>query len=135
MLKDAYPLPHQTDCLSALGDEALFNTMDLTFGFYNVPLHEDHKKFTAFTSPVGLHQYNRLPQGLCYSPASFMHMVMMIFGDQNFMNLLCYLDDLIVFAPSEAEAVKRLEMVFERLRVHNPKLALKKCHILRCSVS
>ncbi|CAL8332760.1 unnamed protein product [Merluccius merluccius] len=23
-----------------------------------------HKKFTAFTSPVGLHQYNRLPQGL-----------------------------------------------------------------------
>lgn len=133
-VKDAYPLPHQADCLAALGGNVLFSTMDLTSGFYNVPLHEDHKKFTAFASPVGLHEYNRLPQGLCNSPASFMRMMMMIFGDQNFLSLLCYLDDLMVFAPSEDEALKRLEMVFERLRTYNLKLAPKKCHFLRRSV-
>lgn len=133
-VKDAYPLPHQADCLAALGGNTLFSTMDLTSGFYNVPLHEDHKKYTAFASPVGLHEYNRLPQGLCNSPASFMRMMMMIFGDQNFMNLLCYLDDLMVFAPNEEEALTRLEIVFERLRVHNLKLAPKKCHLLRRSV-
>ncbi|KAL7876399.1 hypothetical protein AOLI_G00113620 [Acnodon oligacanthus] len=38
-LKDAHPLPHQADCLVALGGNALFSTMDLTSGFYNMPLH------------------------------------------------------------------------------------------------
>lgn len=38
-LKDAYPLPHQADCLAALGGNAFFSTMDLTSGFYNMPLH------------------------------------------------------------------------------------------------
>lgn len=59
----AFPLLHQEDCLAALAGNALFSTMDLKSGFYNIPLHEDHKKFTAFASPVGLHEYNRLPQG------------------------------------------------------------------------
>lgn len=99
-LKDAHPLPHQADCLAALGGNAFFSTMDLTSGFYNMPLHEKDRKYSAFTIPMGLYEYNRLPQGLCNSPASFMRMMTCIFGDQNFLSLLCYLDDLLVFAPS-----------------------------------
>ena len=133
-LKDAHPLPHQADCLGALGGNALFSTMDLTSGFYNMPLHEDDKKYSAFTTPTGLYEYNRLPQGLCNSPGSFMRMMTCIFGDQNYLSLLCYLDDLLVFAPDEASALERLEMVFSRLRSHNLKLAPKKCFFLRKSV-
>lgn len=132
--KDAHPLPHQADCLGALGGNALFSTMDLTSGFYNMPLHEDDKKYSAFTTPMGLYEYNRLPQGLCNSPGSFMRMMTCIFGDQNYLSLLCYLDDLLVFAPDEASALERLEMVFSRLRSHNLKLAPKKCFFLRKSV-
>lgn len=108
-LKDAHPLPHQADCLAALGGNSLFSTMDLTSGFYNMPLHEDDRKYSAFTTPMGLYEYNRLPQGLCNSPGSFMHMMTSIFGDQNFLSLLCYLDDLIVFGPDETTALTRLE--------------------------
>lgn len=133
-VKDAHPLPHQGDCLAALGGNAFFSTMDLTSGFYNVPLHESDRRFTAFTTPLGLYEYNRLPQGLCNSPASFMRMMLSIFGDLNFSSLLCYLDDLLVFAPSEEEGLRRLEDVFSRLRANNLKLAQKKCHFLRTSV-
>jgi hypothetical protein len=133
-VKDAYPLPHQADALAALGGNALFSTMDLTSGFYNVPLHPDDRKYTAFSSPFGLHEYNRLPQGLCNSPATFMRMMMSIFGDENFTSLLCYLDDLMVFAPTEEVALRRLEMVFARLKEHNLKLAPKKCFFLRRTV-
>ena len=108
--------------------------MDLTSGYYNVEVHEDDKRYTAFTSPFGLYEYNCLPQGLCNSPATFMRMMLSIFGDQNFLSLLCYLDDVLVFAPTEEVALERLEMVFERLQVHNLKLAPKKCHFLRRSV-
>ncbi|KAJ8352950.1 hypothetical protein AAFF_G00132900 [Aldrovandia affinis] len=110
-IKDAHPLPHQADCLAALGGNALFSTMDLTSGFYNVR-----------------------SMSLCNSPASFMRMMFSIFGDLNFSSLLCYLDDLLVFAPSEEEALRRLEVVFSRLRANNLKLSQKKCNFLRKSV-
>lgn len=100
-VKDAHPLPHQADCLTALGGSAFFSTMDLTLGFYNILVHEEDKKYTAFTTPMGLYEYNRMPQGLCNSPASFMRTMLSIFGDLNFSNLLCYLDDFLVFAPTE----------------------------------
>ncbi|KAG1939019.1 interleukin-1 receptor accessory protein-like 1-A [Pimephales promelas] len=132
--KDAHPLPHQADCLAALGGNCFFSTMDLTSGFYNMPLHMDDRKYSAFTTPMGLYEYNRLPQGLCNSPGSFMRMMTSIFGDQNYLSLLCYLDDLLVFAPDEETSLLRLEMVFERLRSHNLKLAPKKCFFLRRSV-
>uniref|UniRef100_A0A3B1JCD7 ribonuclease H n=1 Tax=Astyanax mexicanus TaxID=7994 RepID=A0A3B1JCD7_ASTMX len=133
-VKDAHPLPHQADVLAALGGNAFFSTMDLTAGYYNVPLHEEDKKYTAFSSPLGLHEYNRLAQGLCNSPATFMRMMLTIFGDQNFLSLLCYLDDLLVFARSEEESLQRLEMVFQRLREHNLKLSPSKCQFLRRKV-
>ena len=133
-LRDAHPLPHQADCLAALGGNSLFSTMDLTSEFYNMPLHEDDRKYSAFTTPMGLYEYNRLPQGLCNSPGSFMRMMTSIFGDQNYLSLLCYLDDILVFAPDESTALDRLQMVFSRLRAHNLKLAPRKCHFLRGSV-
>ncbi len=133
-IKDAHPLPHQADCLAALGGNLFFSSMDLTSGFYNVPLHVSDRHYTAFTTPMGLYEYNRLPQGLCNSPASFMRMMLSIFGDLNFSSLLCYLDDMLFFARSEQEALKRLEVVFSRLRTSNLKLAQKKCHFLRRSI-
>ncbi len=138
-IKDAHPLPHQSDCLAALGGNTLFSTMDLTSGFYNIPMARRGQeicpeKYTAFTTPLGLHEYNRIPQGLCNSPASFMRMRVSIFGDLNFSSLLCYLDDLLVFAPSQQEALERLEIMFSRLRQYNLKLSPKKCHLLRTSV-
>lgn len=133
-VKDAHPLPHQTDTLAALGGNVFFSTMDLTSGLYNVRLHEDNKKYTAFSSPFGLHEYNRMPQGLTNSPATFMRMMMSIFGNENFTSLLCYLDDLMVYAPSEQVALERLHMVFSRLAANNLKLAPKKYHFLRRTV-
>jgi hypothetical protein len=80
-VKDAHPLPLQADVLAVLGGNAFFSTMDLTSGYYNVPLHEEDKTYTALSSPLGLHEYNRLPQGLCNSPDTFMRMMLTIFGD------------------------------------------------------
>lgn len=133
-VRDAHPLPHQADVLAALGGNQFFSTMDLTSGYYNIPLHDDDRKYTAFSSPLGLHEYNRLPQGLCNSPATFMRMMLTIFGDQNFLSLLCYLDDILVFGRTEEESLQRLEMVFMRLKEHNLKLSPTKCHFLRRSV-
>lgn len=64
-VKDAHLLPHPADALAALGGNMFFSTMDLTSSYYNVVVHMDDKKYTAFTSPFGLYEYNRMPQGMC----------------------------------------------------------------------
>lgn len=56
--KNAHPLPHQSDSLAALGGNTYFSTMDLTSGFYSIPMCEEDKKYTAFTISLGLHEYN-----------------------------------------------------------------------------
>lgn len=82
---------------------------------------------------MGLFQNNRLLQGLCNSPGSFMRMNS-IFGNQNFLSILCYIDDLIIFGPNEQIALDHLEMEFGRLQTHGLKFAPKKCLLLRESV-
>lgn len=64
-IKDTHPLPHPADALAALGGNVFFSTMDLTSGYYNVEVHKEDRKYTAFTSPFGSYEYNRMPQGLC----------------------------------------------------------------------
>lgn len=83
---------------ATLGGNTYFSTMDLTSDLYNIPMAEEDKKYTAFTTPMGLYEYNKMPQGLYNSPASFMRLMLSIFGDLNFSSLLCYRDDLLVFA-------------------------------------
>lgn len=111
--------------------------MDLTTRYYNVPLHEEDKKYTAFPSPLGLHEYNRLSQGLCNSPSTFMKIMLSVSEcslSQNFLSLLCYLDDVLVFGESEEKSLQCLRMVFEQLKEHNLKLLPAKCNFLRSSV-
>lgn len=131
-VKDAHPLPHQADALAALGGNVFFSTMDLTSGFYNVPLYDTLKKYTAFSTPFGLRECNRMPQGLSNSPTTFIRMMLLIVRDES--SLLCYLDNFMVFAPNEQLALEHLEMVFPLLKNHKLKLPPKKCHLLKRTV-
>ncbi len=63
-----------------------------------------------------------------------MRIMTSIFGDENFLSPLCYLDDLIVLSPDKKTALDFLKIVFGRLSIYNLKLAPKKCHLMRKSV-
>lgn len=57
-VKNAHPLLHPADTLAALGVNAYFSTIDLTSGYNNVDVHLEDRKYTVFTSPFGLYEYN-----------------------------------------------------------------------------
>ncbi len=50
-----------------------------------------------------------------------MRMILSIFGDENFTILFSYLEDLMVFGPTEQITLERLEMVFSHMKNHNLK--------------
>ena len=55
--KDSYPLPRIDDTIDALAGVKWFSTLDLKSGYWQVPLDEDAKEKTAFSTGRGLWQF------------------------------------------------------------------------------
>ena len=132
--KDAYPLPRIEESLDALTGAQLFSTLDLASGYNQVPVAEKDKAKTAFCTPFGLFEFNRMPFGLCNAPGTFQRLMERIFGDQSFQSLLLYLDDIVIFSSSFDQHLQRLDLVLSRLKEHNLKLKLQKCHFFQPEV-
>ena len=126
--RDAYPLPRIEESLDALGGAKFFSTLDLASGYNQVAVAEPDRAKTAFCTPFGLYEFNRMPFGLCNAPGTFQRLMEHIFGDQSFQTLLLYLDDVVVFSGTFEQHLQRLGLVLGRLRAQNLKLNLSKCH-------
>lgn len=96
--KEAFPLPRIEESLDALTGARWFSTMDLANGYNQVPITEKDQPKTAFCTPFGLFEWNRMPIGLCNVPSTFQSLMQRIFGDQRGKSLLLYLDDIVVFS-------------------------------------
>lgn len=134
-IKDAYPLPRIEESLDALNGAAIFSTMDLQSAYYQVEIAEEDKAKTAFTTPVGLFEFNRMAFGLCNAPATYQRLMQDMFRDDIFRVLLVYLDDILVYSRSVEEHIERLEMVFRKLQEQGLKLELKKCKFFQKKVT
>ena len=132
--KDAYPLPRIDDSLDALAGSTLFSTLDLTSGYWQIPLDEDAQNKSAFVTRNGLWKWKVLPFGLTSAPATFERMMETVLRGLHWRTLLIYLDDIVVFSTSVSDHCKRLAQVFERLRSANLKLKPKKCHLFKDKV-
>ena len=132
--KDAYPLPRIDESLDALGRAQYFSAIDLASAYNQVEVHPDDRHKTAFTTPMGLYEYNRMPFGLCNAPGTFQRLMQMIFREELLQILLVYLDDIIVYSDTIADHLKRLERVFQKLREHGLKIEAEKCQFFQSRV-
>ena len=66
--KDSYPLPRIDDSLDCLGGANYFTVLDLCSGYFQIPLDETSKQFTAFITQSGLYEFQVMPFGLCNAP-------------------------------------------------------------------
>ena len=69
--RDAYPLPRIDETLDSLAHAALFTTLDLALGYWQVELDESSKEKTAFSMSAGHYEFNVMPFGLTNAPATF----------------------------------------------------------------
>jgi hypothetical protein len=131
---DKFPLPRIDDLLDQLGNNVFFSTMDLAAGFYQIPVAEEDRHKTAFSTPEGLFEWVRMPMGLTNSPATFQRAMNLTLSGLNWTTCLVYLDDIICFATSFQEHLDRLEGIFERLSEGGFSLKLTKCSFFQKEV-
>jgi hypothetical protein len=126
--KDSYPLPRIDDCLDALRGAKWFSTVDLQSGYWQVQMDECDKEKTAFVTCRGLDQFRVMAFGLCNAGACFERLMECVLAaGLNWQICLLYLDDVIIFAETFDEHLKRLEQVIVKINEHNLKISPSKC--------
>ena len=68
-----------------------------------------------------------MPFGLVNAPATFQRLMETLFGDLHWQGVLIYLDDILIHAETQEEALKLLDIVMTRLEEANLTIKLKKC--------
>jgi len=113
--KDAFPVPDVKDALDSLRGAKYFATIDLLSGYWQLGLTDRAKERSTFCARRGLFQFTRMPFGLSNAPSSFCRLMHIILKDLFYVQCLCYLDDIAVFADSPKQLLEHLDAMFSRL--------------------
>jgi RNase H-like domain found in reverse transcriptase/Reverse transcriptase (RNA-dependent DNA polymerase)/Integrase zinc binding domain len=124
-----YPLPRLADIFARLDRYTYASALDVSMGFYHVPLSEQAQKLCTTVLPWGKYRYKRMPMGLLISPDVFQHRMNVLFGNLSF--VIIFIDDILIFTKGDFDAhLDHLRQVFQRLREADIQLNVYKCHFL-----
>lgn len=135
IIRDRFPIPNLEDQLDKLQQGLIYTTLDLKNGYLHVPIEEESRKFTSFVVPSGQYEFTKVPFGLSSSPSTFCRFINVIFKDLIAKGIVAiYMDDIIIIADNETQAIERLKMVLKQAESHNLNIKWKKCEFLKRSV-
>ncbi|KAL6463768.1 hypothetical protein MHYP_G00281590 [Metynnis hypsauchen] len=134
-IPDQYAVPLIDEALDCLNGSKWFSVLDLRSGYYQIPMAEDDQEKTAFICPLGFFQFERMPQGVTGAPATFQRLMERAVGDMHMLEVIVYLDDLIVFGKTLEQHEERLLKVLDRLEESGLKLSIDKCQFCRSQVT
>lgn len=135
LIADKYPLPRIEEVLDGLGRAKFFSVLDLFSGFHQIPLHEESRDITSFSTEEGSFRFKVLPFGLNVAPNSFSRMMQLAFAGATPMQCFLYMDDIIVTGCSSKRHIQNLRDIFKLCRKFNLKLNPEKCQFFRTEVT
>lgn len=92
---DPYPIPRVEERIDRLGRARYISALDLTKGYWQVPVAEDSQHKTTFITPFGKYQFTTMPFGLMGAPSTFQRLMNQVLEDvQEY--AAAYLDDVLV---------------------------------------
>ncbi|CAM4537442.1 unnamed protein product [Lepidochelys kempii] len=114
-VSDAYPMPRPDELLDKLWGARYLTIMDLTKGYWQVPLDADAQLKLAFITHLGLYEFLTLPFGLKGALAIFQHLVdQLLRGMESF--AVAYIDEICVFSQTGEDHVSQVKQVLDPLQ-------------------
>ena len=113
---DAYPLPNIIDILDQLGSAQYFSVFDIASGFHQIKMSPEDSHKTAFSTPYGHYEFNRMPFGLKNAPATFQRLMDLVLTGLQGTELFVYLDDIVLYANSLEEHAEKFNKLMERFK-------------------
>ena len=126
------PNIHIDDILADLAGGAKFSKLHLANAYNQMEVCEDSRQYLTISTPNGLFQQNRLVYGITTAPAIWQNAIEKVL--QGLPGVKVYLDNILVSGKTEAEHLKSLGRVFERLAEFGLKLNREKCEFSRDSL-
>ena len=96
----------------------VFTSFNLVQGYLQLAMAEDDIKKTTFRAgSSGLYKFTCMPFGLSNAGSSFYRLMNQCLGDQQFVTLLLYLDDICIFAPDVSTILDQIELGLVSLKL------------------
>ena len=124
---DAEPMPDQTDIMTKVSSSKYFSKIDLSRGYWQIPLQDESKPVTAFQTSKGLMQFRVLPFGLINASASFNRLMRGLFKDVK--NVESFVDDILIHTSDWKHHLEVLDQVFHILSRAGLTARPSKCEI------
>ena len=121
-----FPLPKIADLLQKLSGFKYATAIDLSMGYYHIPLDEESQRLCTTILPWGKYQYLRLPMGIKNSPDIFQAIMMELLGDLEYART--YIDDILITSSGTFEEhLEQVETVLKRLETAGFRANVRKC--------
>ncbi len=122
---DMYKLPNINDIFARIRNKKYFSSIDLKSAYHNGRIKASDRAKTAFITPWGLFQWNRLTFGFKNAPSYWQRQMDALFQHLPF--VIVYVDDILVMSNSAEEHMDHLRQVFGILKKHQLGTRLAKC--------
>ncbi|GBM64364.1 Transposon Ty3-I Gag-Pol polyprotein [Araneus ventricosus] len=126
-IPDKYPLLLRDTLLHDAKSTTFMSTLDLKTGYHQIEVNPDDEDKTAFVCPFGMFRYKRMPFGLKNAPATFQRLMDQFRNGLPTVNILVYLDDIVVLSETFEQHIQDLKMVLDRLRKFKLCVNREKC--------
>lgn len=136
IVRQHYPLPLIKDQIARLAGACYFSTLDMASGYNALPIHPDSVEMTSFVTPEAQYEYLTMPYGLVNGSSVYQAAIVAALGPLANECCTAFIDDILVYAKSETEALTNLDKVLEALTVRGGfTLNLSKCSFIVKKVS
>ncbi|XP_042886053.1 uncharacterized protein LOC122262167 [Penaeus japonicus] len=124
---DAEPMPIIDEALGNFVGDKYFTEIDLCKGYWQIPLSERSKPYTAFATNHGLMQFTKMPFGLKTACATFVRLMRKVLIGLR--NTDCYFDNVVVHNSNWEDHLVDLESLLKRLQEHGLTAGPNKCFV------
>ena len=125
MVPMVFPIPSIPKILETLAGSNIFSVLDMTSGFWQCPLSEKSRRYTAFSTSSGHWQYTVCPQGVKTGPSWFNLCVTTCLREHR-EYAISYFDDIVIFSKSVKDHLTHITKVMKALKDANFKLGSEK---------